>query len=359
MPELLFNRTQRGYTMAMMFPFRFAVAMFREDGASLGTVPVNRDWEPEYEWTRFYYQRKGMLALEGNGNASVLPLWEYSLGEPYCRGYRIQIAQPGLRPVATDFPKTNFRNIASSAASQLIEQNELREGDRYSYLVVAHPAPQVAPSSGGLTVANSSPGVPAQDATLESFLNRAQHCGVIDADDMPVFVSQRVLDEAAEQTHAQEGTETGGILIGRLWRDVAAGEIFAEVTAQIPAEYASGTNVKLTFTPLVWTAADAALQLRRKGEIYLGYWHSHPVRAWCKGKECTAEKQKTCSLGKGFFSADDEAVMRAAFPRAYSIAIVANDTAFTDLTFSMFGNRNGITQPRGFYVLEETTSAAK
>ncbi len=45
--------------------------------------------------------------------------------------------------------------------------------------------------------------------------------------------------------------------------------------------------------------------------------------------------------------------MRAAFPRAYSIAIVANDTAFTDLTFSMFGNREGITQPRGFYVLEE------
>jgi hypothetical protein len=51
--------------------------------------------------------------------------------------------------------------------------------------------------------------------------------------------------------------------------------------------------------------------------------------------------------------------MRAAFPRAYSIAIVTNDTAFTDLTFSMFGNRKGITQPRGFYVLEENTCAAK
>jgi hypothetical protein len=45
--------------------------------------------------------------------------------------------------------------------------------------------------------------------------------------------------------------------------------------------------------------------------------------------------------------------MRAAFPRAYSVAIVANDTAFTDLTFSMFGNREGTTQPRGFHVLED------
>jgi hypothetical protein len=345
--------------MSMMFPFRFAVALFREDGASLGTVPVDRDWEPDYEWTRFYFQRKGELALDGNGSASVLPLWDYSLGEPYCRGYRIQIAQPGRRPVASDFPKTHCRSVASVAASQLVEQKQLRDGELYSYMLVAHPSPLKEPQSGGLTVANASPGVPAQDAVLDSFLAGASSCGVLQDDDMPVFVARRVLDEAAEQTHANEGTETGGILIGRLWRDTAAGEIFADVTAQIPAEHASGTNVKLTFTPEVWTAAGAALRLRRKGEIYLGYWHSHPVREWCKNKECTVEKQKSCSLGKDFFSADDEAVMRAAFPRAYSIAIVANDTAFTDLTFSMFGNREGITQPRGFYVLEETISAAK
>ncbi len=60
-----------------------------------------------------------------------------------------------------------------------------------------------------------------------------------------------------------------------------------------------------------------------------------------RAKMCTLEQQQTCHLAKDFFSADDEAVMRAAFPRAYSIAIVANDTAFTDLTFSMFCNREG------------------
>jgi hypothetical protein len=346
--------------MALTFPFRFAVAMFREDGASLGTVPVNRDWEPEFEWTRFYYQRKGELALDGNGNASVLPLWEYALGEPYCRGYRVQIAQPGRRPVAVDFPKTNFRTIASMAASQLVAQNELHDGDPYSYMVVAHPAPQEAPPSGGLSVANTSPGVPVQDASLESLLNRAQPSGVIDVDDMPVFVRRQVLDEAAELTHAHEGIEVGGILIGKLWRDASVGEIFAEITAQIPAEYTLGTNVKLTFTSQTWAAADAALRLRNRNEVFLGYHHAHPVRFWCKGKEkeCTPEKQKNCYLAKNFFSADDEAVMRAAFPRAYSIAIVVNDTAFTDLTFSMFGNRKGNTQPRGFYVLEENTCAA-
>jgi hypothetical protein len=152
---------------------------------------------------------------------------------------------------------------------------------------------------------------------------------------------------------AERGRETGGILIGMLWRDAAAGEIFAEVTAQIPALHTTGTEVKLTFTPETWAAADAALRLRGRGECYLGYWHSHPVREWCKARECTPEKQKSCALAKDFFSTDDEAVMRAAFPRAYSLAIVANDTAFTDLSFSMFGNREGLMQPRGFFVLED------
>jgi hypothetical protein len=180
----------------------------------------------------------------------------------------------------------------------------------------------------------------------------------MDIDDMPVFVPRRILEEAAERTRVERGTETGGILIGMLWRDAAAGEIFAEITAQIPCEYTSGNNVKLTFTAQTWAAAEAALRLRNRGEVYLGYWHSHPVREWCKGKNCTPEAQKSCHLAKDFFSADDVAVMRAAFPRAYNVAIVVNDTAFTDLTFSMFGNREGVIQPRGFYVLEGETSGA-
>jgi hypothetical protein len=251
---------------------------------------------------------------------------------------------------------THFRDFASAVASVFVEQKVLRSGDRYSYLVVAHPAPEETPKDGGLTVTNSSPGLPARDATLESFLVHAKPSGVVDMEDMPVFVSSRVLEEAAERTHAEQGTETGGILIGMLWRDVGTGDLFVEVTAQIPAQHTSGSNVKLTFTAQTWAAASAALRLRARGEIYLGYWHSHPVREWCKAKECTPEKQRTCHLAKDFFSPDDEAVMRAAFPRAYSVAIVANDTAFTDLTFSMFGNREGSTQPRGFYVLEEKTS---
>jgi hypothetical protein len=341
--------------MTLNSPYRFAVALFREDGTSLGTVAAVRDFDQVHQWTRFYFQRRGELPLEENGSASVLPLWEDTLGEPYCRGYRVQISQPGARPVASDFPNTHFRDFAGAVASRLVAQKKLEDGEFYSYLVVAHPAPQEAAKSGGLSVTSASPRLPAEDCTLESFLKRAKPSGAMDVDDMPVFVAQQVLDEMAAQTHAEEGTETGGVLIGKLWRDKDAAEIFAEITAQIPAEHTTGNNVKLTFTPQTWAAADAALRLRGRGELFTGYWHSHPVRNWCKGKTCTAEAQKTCHLAKDFFSADDEAVMRAAFPSAFSVAIVANDTAFTDLTFSMFGNREGVIQPRGFYVLEETS----
>jgi hypothetical protein len=344
--------------MTLTFPYRFALVICGEEGNNLGTVVAKRDWEPAHEWTRFFHQRKGELALGGDGSASVLPLWEHTLGEPYCRGYRIQIVQPGRRPVASDFPITHFRDFAGAVASVFVGQKKLREGETYTYMVVAHPAQAEASAAGGLSVTNVSPGLPVQDASLDDFLRRGQPSGVIDADDMPVFVHRQVLDEAAALTRAHEGIEVGGILIGKLWRDVDANEIFVEITAQIAAEYTLGTNVKLTFTAQTWAAADAALRLRNKGEVPVGYHHAHPVKTWCKGKECTPEKQKNCHLAKDFFSADDEAVMRAAFPRAYSIAIVANDTAFADLTFSMFGNQEGLTQPRGFYVLEEKTSGA-
>jgi hypothetical protein len=341
--------------MTLTVPYRFALTLFRDDGSSLGSLPAKRDWEQAHEWTRFRFQRKGELALDGDGSASVLPLWERTLGEPYCRGYRIEIARPGRPAVASDFPTTHFRDLASAAASVFVERQQLKAGDSYSYLLVAQPAPQEAQKTGGLAVTNASPPLPVRDASLKDYLARATPMGVVDGDDMPVFVSQQFLREAAERTHAEQGTETGGILIGTLWRDPDAGEIFAEATAQIAAEYTTANQVKLTFTAQTWAAADAALRLRGRGEIYLGYWHSHPVREWCRAKECTLEKQKSCHLAKDFFSADDEAIMRAAFPRAYSIAIVANDTAFADLTFSMFGNREGTLQPRGFYVLEDTT----
>jgi len=344
----------------LTFPYRFSITLLGEDGTILGTVAAECDWEPIHEWTRLHFQRRGLLSARvEDENASILPLWEPASGQPLCRGLRLQIEQPGWPPVASDFPNTLFKDRAGALASVLVEQNKLRAGDVCSYIVAAHPAGEIR-EAGRLVVKDSSPSLPLQDGSIDEFLVRANPFGILDVEDIPVFVASSVLKEAAEQTRQQQGTETGGILIGRLWCDARAAEIFAEVSAQIPAECTSGTSVRLTFTPETWTAAAATLRSRGRGEVFLGYWHSHPVREWCIGKSCTAEAQKSCVYARDFFSADDKAVMRTAFPRAWCVAIVANDTAF-GLSFSMFGNRRGTTQARGFYVfhaLEDKSDGA-
>ena len=338
--------------MSLWCPYRFALAMYREDSTSLGTVPAEPNWEPGHEWTRFYHQRKGSLSLAANGSASVLPVWDEAAGEPYCRGYRIEIAEPGRAVVAADFSVAHFHEVADSLASAFVKQDKLRAGERYTYELVAYRKPPETTVAGGLAVIDASPPVPAREATLSEYLSRAEPSGVVDREDMPVFVPGEVLEQIRAQTRAHEGCETGGILIGRLGRDAAAQEIFVEVTAQIPADYTLGNEVKLTFTAETWLAADSALRLRHRQETYLGWWHGHPVKRWCSARGCSLEAQRNCRLARDFFSTDDVAVMRAAFPRAWCIAIVANDTAFSDITFSMFGNRNGLMQPRGFYVRE-------
>ncbi len=342
--------------MALKFPFRFAVVMYGEDGTNLGTVPVRRDWEPALEWTRFYFQRKNVLPLDGPCEATVVPLWQHACGEPYCRGYRIEIERQHLGPVASEFSVTSLRDFASSVATCYVASGKLRAGEYYCYRLVAYPAKAEISKAGGIALVDASPAPPVREGSLEAWMKHTSANGAIDPDDMPVFVSRRVLREVEAQTLAKEGMETGGILLGTLIRDTASGELFAKVSAQISAEHTIGSEVKLTFTSKTWAAADAALKLRGRGECFQGYWHSHPYRFWQAGtngaKKTSLSEAFEASQGVEFFSVDDEAVMRAIFPRAWCVGIVATDT-MDGVRNSMYGLRNGTMQARGFYVLDE------
>lgn len=338
------------------YPYQFALLLGRENGSTLGLVPVEPDWGPALECTRLYFARRGELAVVGGGEgASIRPLWDSSKGAPNCRGFRVVISRNGARPVSSDYTTGHFRALARQASAQLVEEGKLAAGDHFQYRVVAYERDKKdeQEEAGRLNAEERTPAVALLDSTLADWRRRSAPSGVVDDDDMPVFIPRHVLDEAAALTAAERGRETGGVLIGNLRRDPDLPEIFAEVTAQISAEHTRGDAVKLTFTSDTWAAADAAIKLRRRSEVYLGYWHSHPVREWCKSRQCTPEKQQSCSLARDFFSADDQALLRAVFPRAYSLGLVVNDTSFEDLTFSLFGWREGSIGPRGFYILEE------
>src|SRR5271157_2315807 len=331
---------------------KYAVVLFAEEGDPLGSAAVEVDWEPAVQWTSFYFLRRGELPLNnGCGTASIFPLWDREVGEPYCRGVRVSIARNGRSPCTSDFPPSYFRRVAAKAAALFVQEGKLEKDSVYRYVVVALAGKGTAnaSSASGLQVEEQVKPLRLLDSSLREWQKRAMPVGLVDPDDMAVFITQDLLDQVASQTLAQRGRETGGVLIGHLHRDAALPEIFAEVTAQIPAEHTRGDAVKLTFTPDTWVAVDSAIKLRGRSEIYLGYWHSHPVFEWCKSRQCTLEKQANCHLAKDFFSADDEALLRAVFPRGHSLALVANDTAFTSLTYSWFGWREGSVQPRGYY----------
>jgi proteasome lid subunit RPN8/RPN11 len=259
------------------------------------------------------------------------------------------VESEGAQEASADFTNSYFRQLAKQASALLIEKSTLKKGERFKFLAAAFPQQKVREAAKlKFTMEEVAPDLSLRDASLAVQVQGSTFQGRRDDDDIPLFVPQRVLEEAKALSKEAGEKETGGILIGHLGREQKLPEIFAEVTAQIPARHTEASLTSLTFTSETWTGVRAALELRRRGEIMLGWWHSHPVREWCKG--CSTESQKVCTMASDFFSAHDHALHRTIFPRAYSIALVVNDMAANDATFSMFGWRRGLLEARGFHI---------
>jgi len=338
--------------------YQYALMLCREGPTALGQVSPKIDWEPAREWTAFGALRHGQLLPDETISEGVVqPLWHSRLGEPYIEGFRVTLEARHAQQVTADFTKAYFNELAKRAASLLIQQGVLQKGESFKFLVMAYPRPEQKQAESKLlfTTEDAGTDLTVTDAALAEFASRGTLQGTVHVDDMPLYVPQRVLTEAVALSKMAGAKETGGILIGRLVRDVSVPEVFAEVTAQIPALHTKATLTSLTFTADTWTDVRAALDLRRKGEVMLGWWHSHPVREWCKA--CTVESQKECAMSHDFFSEHDRALHRTIFPRAYSVGLVVNDQAGDDATFSMFGWRRGLIEARGFHVVEVTPVA--
>ena len=326
--------------------YSYALVLYGADGAEAGRVPVTVDWEAAEEWTRFRALRRGLLGPTELRAARILPLWSREPGEPYIRGFRADLSRSGSAEVFQDFPTAYFKELAVRASSEMVERGRLEKGETFRYRAVAFPRNQEPeePRS-GFVAEEVIPPIPLRTTALEAFGSAAVAVGEPHPDDMPAFVPHRVLEEATDLARAAGDKETGGVLIGHLHRDPSVPEIFIEITAQVPARQAQGELTRLTFTAESWTAVQAALDLRRRDEVMLGWWHSHPARAWCQ--KCPVEKQRVCPLAADFFSEHDRQLHRTVFPRAYSVALVVNDSV-NGLSYSLFGWREGVVASRGF-----------
>lgn len=328
---------------------QFVALFFRGNGSPVGEALIEPDWGPARECAEFEALRAGRAA---SSDASVVPVWHESAGEPFVSGFRVRLEGDGEGEL---FGEEYFGEQRAQAVAQLVERGALRKGEGFRALTAAVARPRETTRGGGaprlkLKADDNGAGAAPREALAASLTEASAAVGDGDPQDPPVFVPRHVLEEAAALSRGAGPVETGGILIGHLCRDRETGRLFAEVTAQIHARGAEAALTRLTFNASTWTDVRAAMALRRRGEIMLGWWHSHPLREWCK--DCAPDRQTECSMRENFFSAHDRALHRAVFPKGYSVALVVNDLPDGRQTFSLFGWRRGRIVPRGFHAVD-------
>jgi hypothetical protein len=334
--------------------YHYALELFTEDGSPVGQIAMPVDFEPARECVRFSAIRKGALPTSFVGTlTSVQPLWHSIVGEPYVDGFRILLATAtNGQELSGDFTTAYFKRPALRASAYFVEKGRLASGDKLKFLVVALPCQEDPPERSKLSFSAeeiASP-LPIRETSLAEFTKHSVPMGILDADLFPVVIPRQVLNDALAITREVGDKETGGVLIGHLHRDPTLSEILVEVTAQLRARHTEATVASLTFTSEAWTDVRAALQLRKKEELMIGWWHSHVQLC----RNCPIERQRVCRLARDYYSDHDYALHRAVFPRAYSIGLVVNDVGLLEPTFSLFGWKNqGILEPRGFYVRGE------
>jgi hypothetical protein len=330
--------------------YQYAIVIYGTDGTLLDQTPIEVDWEPAEEWARFEALRRGLPARAELRAASILPLWNVKREQPYVRGFRVDLDDG---EASSDFDLTYFQDLARVLIAGLVERGVLAVDGRHDfrYRVVAFETTHsgTPPAVGRtFTIERITPALELHGGSLAEFIAGSPPGGA-PSEEVQVFVPAAVVEEVAGLTRATGDRETGGVLIGHVHRDPYSGDLFLEVTAQIPARHARGDLDRLSFRPADWTEVQAALDLRRQGEVLLGWWHCHLARLLCKN--CPPESQRHCSFATGTFSAYDRHLHRTVFPRAYSVALVVNDAA-AGLSYSMFGWHRGRVEPRGFRILD-------
>ena len=330
--------------MAIRDGHHYAIEILRADGTEAGQRAASVDWAPAREWVRWLALRRGVAPAEALlAEARIGAVWAADLGAPYLAGVTVEALGAGGVPEV--LPIEYFSDAAQAIAREMVGEGRLENGETFRYRPMAFARAEEVPP-----VRHSSakaPPIVIGTGALREVADPVVAEGDQDPDDARVLIPAEVLEETAALTLAHAGVETGGILIGHLQRDETAAELYLEVTAQIPARHTEGSLTKLTFTPETWSDARAAIALRRRGEIQLGTWHSHPVKAMC---QCPEEKRRNgCPLGRGFFSADDRVLHRTVFSRAFNVGLVVSDIRDAPPSFALFGWRRGLIERRGFH----------
>ncbi|MFQ5738709.1 MAG: hypothetical protein ACE5JX_06815 [Acidobacteriota bacterium] len=334
--------------------YRFVACFQKAEGEALDQRTLDVSWNNAVESVRFEAIRRQQFQLPDVGTPPVVePEWDSAQGPPRVGGFRLRLRGSKGEKFGLSFPLAYFKKAVQRASGALVDRGLLKAGETFLYRVTAYPseARRMAPTASSFSVEETAVELPIRPRSIESYADHCRHGTSTQEDDIPVFVPATVLNQTEALTRRAGARETGGVLIGHLNRDPASRELFLAVTAQIPAAHTVATSTRLTFTSETWTAVRRALELRRKEEIHLGWWHCHPAIEWCKN--CPAENRKKCTLASGFFSPEDLNLHESIFPRAYSVALVTTHSE-EGIRQDLFGWRKGMVVRRDFGILPQS-----
>lgn len=341
----------------------------RVSGEVVGRSPLESDaFDGALEHGHFLGIRRGALRATTTlpEHSSIEPIWCEIEGEPIVTAFDIRLWSVDPPEEFRFSLGTAFlREVAERAGRPEVESADADDAAPIHFRVLAYSADEPAshePAASAepelFSVCELEQPLSIREGEL-STRHAASEYSERDTDDdgkrSPIFLPRSVLLEAEEQKAAAGGVETGGLLIGHLCRDVSGTEVYADVTALIPAEYTEAAAQKLSFTANTWAAVDAAIELRGRGERMLGWMHTHPARAWCQN--CPRESWSLCPLARDFFSAADVSVHRTIFPKAFGFALVLGDHVDEELEWqvshAVYGWHEGWIQKRGFHVVQD------
>lgn len=339
--------------MVLRNDYRYVAEALDPEGRRLGDFLLTPDFTAAAECLHLEGVRRGKLpALAHHGPGVVEPIFDQIRGRPYVSSIGIRFDAADLAEELPAIPWSYFQPLVETGSAQLVKNGTIRAGENFAYQICALPAnvDHRVSAADSLTAGKEIPvSLDLEQAPLAWFLEQATclspraWCDI----DFPVFVRPEVLAEATELACAAGESETGGILIGHLRRDTETPELHAEITAQIPAAHADAGPAHLGFNPDTWSAVSDALALRRRNEIWIGWWHSHPD--FCR--HCDPARRSLCVLSRPFFSRDDCELHRTVFDTAFSIALLLSNIGEALPRCDWFGWRNGGIAARGCYLL--------
>jgi len=307
--------------------FQYYAAFESSDGGHIGDARLDVDWIPALRWEEF---EQGLLndcmPDDRSAHPVIEPEWSPHFDRPYICGIKIRRAQKSDAVVS--FPLTYFSSAVIAASGELVASGRLSRCAQFNFKVFAlADAQRQEPDSRINVVAvaerpaighmEMAPLVATAEAHVENAVVPGNGSSQPVATAMRIFVNQQAIDEATELAQRADEIETGGIFVGNLCRD-SKGTLFCRVTAQIPAEHTTATRESLRFTPETWASVDRAIRLRGRGEISVGWWHSHPF--FCR--QCLPQQRAVCPLSAPHFSAADRDLHREVFQKPWSIALL-------------------------------------